>query len=704
MCIRLLFVLGLAATTFCPWAVAAQRILPTPPGSIAFGWAVAFLPNGNLVVTDPMYGEGTRSEIGAAYLLQPDGTVISKITGSQDQDRIGTSIVVLTNGNFLIGSHLWNAADGTADVGAVTFGDADTGFGNATVVSVDNSITGASSGEFVGGVVPLLNGHYVVVSSHWKFGTVRAAGAAVWGNGDTGSAGRIDETNALHGTSADDGLDMQVIALADPVDGNYVVAMKNWDRNGIRNAGAVAWRRGTAASGEPVSLANALLGARQDDEVGWAVVRLSNGHYVVSSPRFDRLVAGDAGAVTWGSGDTGVAGEITFLNSLIGTQTNDAVGIGIVALTNGNYVVRSPNWDNGNIQGAGAATWREGTVPTSGVVDAANSLVGGAAGDGVGISGIALSNGNYVIGSPSWDDVATADAGAVTWGDGSMGSSGVVEAANSLVGASTGNRVGLDLVPLSNGNFVAISPLWSSATVQEAGAVTWVDGSKAVVDTVAEHNSLVGNRAGDLSGANVVASDDGHYLLMSPRWDDAALADVGALTWLDGSLAMTGKIGSDNSLIGTAANTATFASVLSPRRVVAFSSSATNGAITVFESGSTRTGSLSASNSLFVAPDVAMRLQVGITRFGDDGVIHLRAQSNGNITGAGAVALVRGSDAPALTLTPDRTILGTTAQAGQMLAYSYDPTSATLAVGEQRANRVTLLTDVRVFADGFESL
>ena len=43
---------------------------------------------------------------------------------------------------------------------------------------------------------------------------------------------------------------------------------------------------------------------------------------------------------------------------------------GVVALTNGNYVVRSPNWDNGAVINAGAATWRSGTSGVSGVVSA----------------------------------------------------------------------------------------------------------------------------------------------------------------------------------------------------------------------------------------------------------------------------------------------------------------------------------------------
>ena len=38
-----------------------------------------------------------------------------------------------------------------------------------------------------------------------------------------------------------------------------------------------------------------------------------------------------------------------------------------------------------------------------------------------------LANGNYVVGSSSWDNGAAAEAGAVTWGDGTSGVTGAVE-------------------------------------------------------------------------------------------------------------------------------------------------------------------------------------------------------------------------------------------------------------------------------------
>ena len=87
----------------------------------------------------------------------------------------------------------------------------------------------------------------------------------------------------------------------------------------------------------------------------------------------------------------------------------------MVALTNGNYVVVSPDWNNGTATRAGAATFGSGTAGVTGAVSSANSLVGTTAGDQVGSFGTtALSDGNYVVGSPLWSNGTLGLAG-VTW-------------------------------------------------------------------------------------------------------------------------------------------------------------------------------------------------------------------------------------------------------------------------------------------------
>src|SRR5262249_55498909 len=155
-----------------------------------------------------------------------------------------------------------------------------------------------------------------------------------------------------------------------------------------------------------------------NDGVGGGVTALTNGNYVVLSPGWN----GVRGAATWGSGTAGVSGVVSAANSLVGSSASDGVGNdGVTALTNGNYVVRSPSW-NGD---RGAATWGSGTAGVSGGISATNSLVGSSAADDVSRNGVtALTNGNYVVAS-FWNG----NRGAVTWGSGTAGVSGAVSAA-----------------------------------------------------------------------------------------------------------------------------------------------------------------------------------------------------------------------------------------------------------------------------------
>jgi hypothetical protein len=107
------------------------------------------------------------------------------------------------------------------------------------------------------------------------------------------------------------------------------------------------------------------------------VTALSNGSYVVSSVNWDNAGVVNAGAVTWGSGTSGVSGAVTSSNSLVGTTASDYVGFTrVTALSNGSYVVSSVNWDNAGVVNAGAVTWGSGTSGVSGAVTSSNSLVG----------------------------------------------------------------------------------------------------------------------------------------------------------------------------------------------------------------------------------------------------------------------------------------------------------------------------------------
>ena len=286
----------------------------------------------------------------------------------------------------------------------------------------------------------------------------------------------------------------KVVALST---GNVVITSP-FDDFAAADAGAVYLFNGATGA-----LISTLRGSTANDNVGIdGVTALTNGNYVVRSSVWDNGAVVNAGAATFGSGTTGISGAVSAANSLVGTTANDLVGIGsggVTALTNGNYVVGSLNWDNGAVADAGAATFGSGTTGISGAVSAANSLVGTTANDSVGDSVTALTNGNYVVRSPDWDNGAVADAGAATFGSGTTGISGAVSAANSLVGTTANDFVGISdgVTALTNGNYVVRSAFWDNGAVVDVGAATFGSGTTGISGAVSAANSLVGSTAGD---------------------------------------------------------------------------------------------------------------------------------------------------------------------------------------------------------------
>jgi hypothetical protein len=675
-----------------PWVLAAQQDLVGPSGSGAFGNLVKALPNGNFVVTDPEFDlqNPTVTDVGAVYLYSPDGEIISRLTGSQAHDKVGSGGVKgLANGHFTVFSRDWGNQRG-----AVTWGSATRGVEG--VVSLANSLVGTSGGLSL--VTVLRNGNYVVSSNHWSSATAQSAGAVTWCNGATGSAvGEVSAINSLVGSQSYDfvgaelGVSPSIIELSN---GNFLVRSSNWSNRDIQGAGAVTWVNGNSGLTGAVSAANSLVGTSHADKVGSAgVIALPNGNYLVSS--FDWDVpnqVSDVGAVTWGNGATGTSGVLSIANSLIGTTQYDRIGTidfapeqpVITVLANSNYVIQSAQWDDpdsGKVN-VGAVTWGNGKTGTFGRISSANSFVGSEAWDQVGYDSgnnldnkprgvTALRNGNYVFESVRWHD----NKGAVTWGDGNTGSSGIVSSANSFVGASDGDSIGgRGVYPLSNGHYVIASPSWdASPEIQDAGAVTWGDGTTGGRGVVSAANSLVGGKSLDYVGFNgVVALSNGNYVVSSNFWSEEAPAPraTGAVTWGDGARGSVGVVSESNSLTGSIAG---FVTALSNGNYVVCSngwndpvSGMSVGAVTFGNGMNGTVGKVSAANSLLGA------------RTGDLFAGYVLALRNGNYlvaasswdeTGvgidAGAVAWGNGRTGLIGRISASNALIGT--QAGQRI-------------------------------------
>ena len=413
-----------------------------------------------------------------------------------------------------------------------------------------STLTGSTANDQVGflGVTALNNGNFVVSSPFWSNGSASNAGAVTWANGSTGISGKVSAANSLVGSQAGDVIGGRGIAALK--NGNYVVCSSEWDNGGAADAGAVTWGSGNTGVTGAVSASNSLVGLKADDKVGIGhVVELTNGNYVVQSSHWDNGPVHNAGAATLASGTTGLIGAVSVSNSLVGSSANDQVGFQVRALTNGNYVVTGYGWDNGPIADAGAVTWCNGTTGLTGVVSVSNSLVGTEA---YGYFGelTALSNGNYVVANAYWDNGPVSNVGAVTWVDGTKGLTGVISAANSLTGSTTGDLVG-GVFPLNNGNYVVGSAGWQAAAGVRVGAATWVNGATGLTGPVNTSNSLVGTTDGDGVGGRVTGLSNGNYVVSSFSWSNGSVKAAGAVTLADGTTGMTGVVSAGNSLVGS---------------------------------------------------------------------------------------------------------------------------------------------------------
>jgi filamentous hemagglutinin family protein len=553
---------ALSDTTLGGAISTSNSLLGNGAGDSLGSGGVTQLGNGKLVIDSPYWSvaglstyEGAVTWMDSATGKLSDGssggpiTATNSLVGSFANDKVGydtysvPSVTQVTDGtfwNYVVRTPGWN--NGT---GAITWVNGLTGktSDGSGSISSTNSLIGSATGDavgFNGGSLPAVlilgNGNAVFASSAWNGGM----GAVSWMNGATGKlfdgsqGGIVSATNSLVGNVAGDqvGSGGMTEITDHSTFWNYAVLSPNWANGTATGAGAVTLGNGIAGSAGGVSSGNSLVGSSASDAVGSGGVTLASDgtsfwNFVVSSPSW----GGFMGAVTWMNGKTGMlsnglsSGAVDTTNSLLGSAANDQVGVappssyssglnGVNAASDGNLLIRSQHW-GGEFS---ALTWMNGKTgalaggATGGAVSASNSLLGSTAYDdlGGGIVGLnVLTNGNWVLTSPTWSNGAATNAGAATWmnssngqlADGSYG--GVVSATNSLVGGSTGDYVGGDyscdcsnvggITALSDGNYVVNSIFWGSLGniySPAIGAVTWGNGATGLVGQVSSSNSV----------------------------------------------------------------------------------------------------------------------------------------------------------------------------------------------------------------------
>jgi len=578
------------------------------------------------------------------------GPVIAQqidIPGPGGSGAFGATVAVLPNSNIVVTDPYANSYRGAVYL----YSPAGT-----LINSLGGSTTGtdAYSGDQIGsgGITILTNGNFVISSPTWYSGSAAHAGAVTLVDGSTGLSGTVSAVNSLIGTSAGDQVggaanvgslanDPQVIALTN---GNYVVLSPNWSNT----QGAVTWGNGDTGVAGVVTSANSLVGSSSNDRVGFAGTPLKNGNYVICSPGWSNGVTQHVGAVTWGNGQQGTSGIVSATNSLVGSTANDNVGNSssysgglpcAAALSNGNYVVASPAWQNGTVLRAGAVTWADGNTGISGPVLASNSLVGSTNYDIVGVNSVvALTNGNYVVDSASWNNFT----GAATWANGSTGLTGAVSASNSLVGSTTGSYFGDGFVTaLSNGNYLVLS--------RSLGKVAWGNGGTGVSGPVSNSNSF---QLGAINDANfVTALHNGNFVAANADFNVNGTTgqNVGAVALANGNTALVGSMSASNSLVGTSENDEVGSggvTALSNGNYVVDSPlwSSSMGAVTWANGTTGLAGTVSVANSLVIGAvtgDPTLGRVIALTN--GNYVVDSPGWINGAATDAGAITWANGN-------------------------------------------------------------
>lgn len=162
------------------------------------------------------------------------------------------------------------------------------------------------------------------------------------------------------------------------------------------------------------------------------------------------------------------------------------------------------------------------------------TLLGANANDHIGSGGIiALTKGNYIVVSPN----ASRGTGAVTWRSETVFADTKISRSNSFFGSTPGDFSVVKTAALANGNFVIALPMWDLDEIADVGAVTWINGANGAdtngnIGLISKANSICGSKRGDRVGfSGLSALTNGNCIIGSPLWNH----NRGAATWMNGS-------------------------------------------------------------------------------------------------------------------------------------------------------------------------
>ena len=285
---------------------------------------VTALESGKYVINVPNWDNGAIVDAGASVLcIARAGCVgnlsaASGLTGSSANERIGfRPAVALVNGDYVVTSPFWSHS-GDSPIGAVTLCSGHSGC--PTEISIENSLVGSTPDDLIGnaGVIALSSGGYVVSSPWWTKGGVSLVGAVTHCSTSSACVGPVTPQNSLTGTSTGDLIGGGFPAAVALRNGNYVSQSTYWRSPAQSGEGAVTWGDGQNGTRGVVSTANSFTGTRSEETYpGPRLIPLSNSDYVVSrrSATAGPSLLNDSISLLRGYGPQ--TGSISPLNSVI---------------------------------------------------------------------------------------------------------------------------------------------------------------------------------------------------------------------------------------------------------------------------------------------------------------------------------------------------------------------------------------------------
>jgi hypothetical protein len=372
-----------------------------------------------------------------------------------------------------------------------------------------------------GGITELANGNFVISSPNDTNSGGTRSGSVKIVNGETGAQIGSD----IIGNRSTDLISSNGIYTLESATSNFVISSTNVGiQGGDARIGEIRLINGDTG----VQIGNSLVGANQNDFLGsGGVYALSNGNFVVSSPNMSRR--DENGMLIGNTGELGIykGDDASLVGSVfIGNNANDALGSGaIVVLPNDNIVVASPKYDSSN--GQNSDIGRVFIINGNTAEQIGSDYLGSSPEDNFGDNVTALQNGNFVIESYQYNSNGLLDSGRVELRNGNTGAM----LGQAISGSSQGQRFGISGVTLlNNDNFVVSTVAAEINGISNAGLVVLINGQDGT-----EVARFSGDNENDFIGTNIVALANGNYVVASESDDISSISNAGSIILFNGS-------------------------------------------------------------------------------------------------------------------------------------------------------------------------